>query len=125
MASEEASRRPRGPVDRRPEQGDAGESPTSGDGLIAKATRQAPPWLISAIVHMIALIALGLIFFSPRVNQTVVIEAVAYAEKLGEQLEFDSPLAGNDDEKVEDPVLTPEKRLINFIIIHFFSAMNL
>ena len=67
----------------------------------------APPWLISGIVHMLILIVMALImlpqFFRPEVELT----AEIYAEKLGDQLEFDSPFAGTDREKLEEPLWTP------------------
>ncbi|MBC7353609.1 MAG: terpene cyclase/mutase family protein, partial [Thermogutta sp.] len=67
----------------------------------------AQPWLISAIVHMILLIILALIVIPQFFHREVDLTAEIYAEKLGDQLEFDSPFAGNDPEKVEEPLLTP------------------
>ncbi|NLX98504.1 MAG: terpene cyclase/mutase family protein [Rhodopirellula sp.] len=75
--------------------------------LTALARRNAPPWLISAIFHAVLMIVLGLIFIANSEADRVELSAV-YAENLGDQLEFDSFLAGNDDEKVEEPVLTPD-----------------
>ncbi len=71
------------------------------------ALRNAPPWLVSALFHMLLMIVLGLVVMANVGEDRVELQAV-YAEKLGEQLEFDSFLAGNDEDKVEEPVLTPE-----------------
>ncbi|MBN2024894.1 MAG: squalene--hopene cyclase [Pirellulales bacterium] len=54
------------------------------------------------------LIVLGLIFFPPSLNSPLSLEALTYAEQEGDQLDFDSPLAGNDPDHVEEPVLTPK-----------------
>jgi len=82
---------------------------TVAEDLGARVVRSAPPWLVSAAFHMAVLIILGLIFFPPRRDNRVSLEAVTYAEREGDQLEFDSPLAGNDTDQAEDPVLTPDK----------------
>lgn len=79
----------------------------SEEDLTEAVVYYAQPWLISAIVHMILLIVLALLvipqFFRPEVELT----AEIYAEKLGDQLEFDSPFAGTDAEKIEEPIWTP------------------
>lgn len=74
------------------------------------AARNAPPWLISALVHMVFLIILGLWLLPPliRKNVTLVVPDDRWAEKLGDQLEFDTPLGVKDLDKVEEPVLTPD-----------------
>jgi len=51
-----------------------------------KAVRAAPPWLVSAVVHMIALILMGLFYLSTTREEKVQIEAI-YAETEGVQLE--------------------------------------
>lgn len=71
------------------------------------ALKSAPPWLISALVHMLVMIVLGLILLPEIVKNQIELNTV-WAESLGEQLEFDSFLAGTDDEKVEEPILTEE-----------------
>ncbi|NUQ64924.1 MAG: squalene--hopene cyclase [Pirellulales bacterium] len=75
--------------------------------ITSYALKNAPPWLISAVFHMVVMIALGLIFSAATDEDRIELHAV-YAENLGEQLEFDSPLAGNDDKNVEEPILTPD-----------------
>ncbi|MDD4270843.1 MAG: terpene cyclase/mutase family protein [Pirellulales bacterium] len=71
------------------------------------ALKNAPPWLISAVFHMLVMIILALALFPALVNNQIDLEAV-YAEQLGDQLEFDSPLAGTDLEAVEEPIITPD-----------------
>ena len=71
------------------------------------AVRYAPPWLISAIFHTLLMVVLALIMIPQMWRRDVELTAEIYAEKIGEQLEFDSPFAGNDPENVEEPILTP------------------
>lgn len=71
------------------------------------AARNAPAWLVSAAFHMGLLIVLALIFLPQLGRQRIMLKSV-WAEKLGEQLEFDSPLAGNAPEGTDEPVLTPD-----------------
>jgi len=71
------------------------------------AVRYAPAWLISAIVHTLLFVILALIMLPQMWRPEVELTAEIYAEKLGEQVEFDSPFAGNDPENVEEPILTP------------------
>ena len=84
------------------------------DDLATIAARSAPPWLVSAVFHMVVLIALGLTWIAnqPRnqihLNVAATDEEAIYAEKLGEQLEFDSPLGQENVEAIEEPVLTPQ-----------------
>jgi hypothetical protein len=75
--------------------------------LSTVAIKNAPPWLISALVHMVLMIVLAVILLPQLGRQQIQLESI-WAEKLGQQLEFDSFLAGNDQENVDDPVLTPE-----------------
>jgi hypothetical protein len=78
------------------------------EDLSTLAVRNAPPWLISAIFHMTALILLGLMFLPLRPSGQVGLEVLTYAEQIGDQLEFDSPLAGTDRDQAEEPILTPD-----------------
>ena len=75
--------------------------------LTTMALRNAPPWLVSAVFHMLLLITLGLLFLPDLVKNQIELESI-WAEKIGEQLEFDSFLAGNAEDKVEEPVFTEE-----------------
>ena len=74
--------------------------------LTTIALRNSPPWLVSAVFHMLVMIILGVIFLPKLVKNQIELETV-WAEKLGEQLEFDSFLAGTAEDMVEEPVYTP------------------
>jgi hypothetical protein len=77
--------------------------------LTAFAIERSPPWLISAVVHMLAFIVLALwmVVEDPARNR-ITLDAEIYAEEIGDQLEFDTPLAGSDPEKLDEPIFTPE-----------------
>jgi len=75
--------------------------------LTEKAIRAAPPWLISCLFHMVLLMILGLVFLPQLGRRQIELETV-WAEKLGDQLEFDSFLAGTSQDQVEEPILTPD-----------------
>jgi len=77
------------------------------DEFATIALRNAPPWLVSAVFHMLLLITLGLLFLPELVKNQIELETV-WAEKIGDQLEFDSFLAGNAEDEVEEPVFTEE-----------------
>ena len=82
------------------------EEPEEEQDAAVVAARAAPPWLISAIVHMVALIVLGLILLPQMINPQVELEVI-YAEDIGEQLEDDFLESIEfDDLQVEDPVLS-------------------
>ena len=83
------------------------------------AIRNAPPWLVSLLVHLVILIALGLLML-PELLETPLILEVVYAEKLGEQLDdavlqspadqvpdIAEPVLSEDDMPVEDPLAAP------------------
>jgi len=55
---------------------------------------------------MLLLIILGLLFLPALVREQIELKTI-WAEKLGDQLEFDSDLAGLDKDMLEEPVLTP------------------
>ncbi len=63
-----------------------------------------PYWLGSAVLHLILLIILALLFFSPEQEDGITLTSEIYAEQEGEQLEAD--LLGA--ELTEQVVLTPE-----------------
>ncbi len=75
--------------------------------ISSAAVRNAPPWLISAAVHMVILIILGvwLIANLPGDSIELVVEPDIYAEELGDQTEFDSPLGIDDIEEIQEPEL--------------------
>ncbi len=71
------------------------------------ALKNAPPWLISALVHTIVMILMAILLLPQVLNNQISLETIfADSDTLGEQLEFDSPLAGNDPEKVEKPEIS-------------------
>jgi len=95
------------------------EPPEEDHDAAVVAARAAPPWLISAIVHMVALIVLAMILIPQLMPQQVELEVV-YAEELGEQLEddllesvefedieVDVPELSMDMNPVEDPLAAP------------------
>jgi hypothetical protein len=81
--------------------------------------RDSPPWLISAIVHMVAMIVFGLTLVHANIKTDLLLDA-QYSQDLGEPLADDldtmpdefqvdeSALAPNNLPVVEDPLATPE-----------------
>ncbi len=89
------------------------EEDESEEELSSVALRHAPPWLVSAGIHMLLMIVLGLLFLPAMVNDRIEFSPV-YSEELGDQLIFDSPLVGKDLDAIEEPVFTPDDlRLVN------------
>ena len=78
--------------------------------VLEVALRNAPGWLVSLLVHMALMIilALWLLPLPPRRILTLLVPRELWAEKLGEQLEFDTPLGVEKMETKEEPVLTPD-----------------
>ena len=83
------------------------------------AIRNAPPWLVSLLVHLVILIVLGLLML-PDLLETPLTLEVVYAEKLGEQLDdavlqspadqvpdIAEPVLSEDEMAVEDPLAAP------------------
>ncbi len=99
-------------TERRPEEIHARESDEEPEEELTEvAIKNAPPWLVSAAVHMVLLIILGLIMVVHRSDQQINLEFAEddiWAEDLGEQLEIDSPLGVEMTDVVEDPILTPD-----------------
>ena len=71
------------------------------------AVRAAPPWLISAVLHMLLLILLALTSIAEDDNRRTVLIQAGYAEKLGEQLEVDLPGPTGNEKRPDaaDPIL--------------------
>jgi hypothetical protein len=70
--------------------------PAADESLEERAYKAAPPWLISALVHMLLLIILGLIFAAPRMRlgrDTLELDAI-YADRLGDQVLDDTVYSG-------------------------------
>ncbi len=77
-----------------------------------KAVRAAPPWLVSGVVHMIALVLMGVLYLAGNRENRVQIEAI-YAEEEGIQLEDDilQDLGKLDMPDIIDPVLSKDLML--------------
>ncbi|MBT4694251.1 MAG: terpene cyclase/mutase family protein [Planctomycetaceae bacterium] len=81
--------------------------------------RNAPPWLLSLLVHLVLLIVLGLQMLPEILDSPLMLEVV-YAEKLGEQLDaavlesaaelvpdIAEPVLSEDLMPVDDPLAAP------------------
>jgi hypothetical protein len=79
-----------------------------------KAVRAAPPWLVSGVVHMIALILMGVLYLAGDRQNRVEIEAI-YAEEEGIQLEEDilQDLGKLDLPDIIDPVLSKDLMVVD------------
>lgn len=69
--------------------------------------RESPPWLISAIVHMVAVIIMGLIFIAPEIHTDLLLN-LGYSEDIGAPLEDDLDLAQDEFELDDQQILTSE-----------------
>jgi len=75
--------------------------------LSSLALKRSPPWLVSAAFHMVVLIILGLLMVSMRdPNQIELDFRPVYAEQLGDQLEYDSPLGMAGTDAAEEPIFS-------------------
>jgi hypothetical protein len=83
------------------------------------AVKAAPPWLVSAVLHMTILVLLGLFYLAGESDKQVALEVV-YSDDLGEQLidddltsfdlpalEIEEPLLAVDFMEVPDPFAAP------------------
>jgi hypothetical protein len=68
--------------------------------------RESPPWLVSAIVHMLAMIIFGLLLVNAS-NETDLLLDAGYSEDVGESLEDDLESADTQFQ-VDEQVLTSE-----------------
>ncbi len=80
--------------------------------------RESPPWLVSAIVHMVVMIILGLLIVQAQVKTDMLLDA-GYSEDIGEPIANDLDTVENNFEVdnsevvaenlpiVEDPLATP------------------
>lgn len=79
------------------------------------AIRSAPPWLVSLVVHLVAIVILALVVIAQR--ETKVIEIISepvYAEKLGDQVldaTLQSPISMETD--ITDPALAIDTTQVN------------
>ncbi|MDO4574695.1 MAG: terpene cyclase/mutase family protein [Planctomycetia bacterium] len=94
---------------------------------IDKIRKGAPPWMISIIFHVVALLVLALAFYATKVNRVIVYEASMsmdeiedpeeWAEDLGEQTDFETeseeedefpePMEVFEEKDVPDPMAAP------------------
>ena len=79
-----------------------------------KAVHAAPPWMVSGVVHMIALIVMGVLYLASNQENKVQIEAI-YAEEEGVQLEDDilQDLGKMEITDVTDPMLSKDLTQVN------------
>jgi hypothetical protein len=68
--------------------------------------RESPPWLISAVIHMLAMIIFGLLIVQANDKADLLLDA-GYSEDVGEPLEDDLDLA-NTEFELDEQVLTSE-----------------
>ncbi len=95
------------PVVRAPQEDDEG---TEAEEDLAKlALRNAPPWLVSTVVHMLLLIVLAVWFLPARVRSTVDLNLV-YSDRLGDQLDDESVTVGakNPTPNAKEQIVTPD-----------------
>ena len=69
--------------------------------------RESPPWLISAIVHMVLLICVGLWVVKDEIQRGISLEG-SYGEELDEQPLDDVDLAIEADLQADEQALTPQ-----------------
>jgi len=81
------------------------------------ATKSAPPWLVSMVVHLVIIIGLALIVFALPRNEVVEIISAppdVYAEDLGEQLKEELLQSPTSMEmEVTDPALSLDSNPVN------------
>ncbi len=76
--------------------------------LREQAIENAPPWLISAVVHLVAIILLGLSWYATREQAPVDLDVV-WSEQLGSQLDDPSMTEDRDGAVVEGIVLSGDE----------------
>ncbi|HUY88708.1 MAG TPA: prenyltransferase/squalene oxidase repeat-containing protein [Pirellulales bacterium] len=76
------------------------------DELKQFALKKAPPWAVSCIVHMLALIILGLWYITPEGDNKGIFLDVA-APEVGEQLMSDSLELPAADQNLDETIVTP------------------
>ncbi|MFM9067266.1 MAG: prenyltransferase/squalene oxidase repeat-containing protein, partial [Planctomycetota bacterium] len=75
--------------------------------------KAAPPWMVSLVVHMIALVVMGLWYIASTTKQQLQIEAI-YSEELGVQLQNDQLDSGLMEQiKIDDPSLSIDNVPVN------------
>jgi hypothetical protein len=98
--------------------------PNEEPDLKERAIENAPPWLISAVVHLVAVILLGLIWYSGKNLNPVDLDAV-WSETLGSQLddpsmtedragaEVDGVIVSGEDAAMDDPFAAPPQMAVS------------
>jgi len=80
------------------------------DKKVSLATiKSSPPWMISGIFHMAVMIILALLMVKMQDENVRVfldVRTLSMAEELGEQLEFNSPLAVDNVEEDQEPLVS-------------------
>ena len=93
------------------------EGASDGEELTTLALKNTPPWLFSAVFHMVVLIVLALSWTALQPQRQIYLSASVtgdeeiFAERLGEQLELDSLLGQDMVDLIQDPVLTSDDLL--------------
>jgi hypothetical protein len=82
--------------------------PAEGPPIVELVARRAPPWLVSAIFHMVVLIVMGLVWSAPKFKQLAVQINAIYSDQLGEQLDEETILIGKSDIDNTEQVITPD-----------------
>ena len=78
------------------------------DDLLTSVRKNAPPWLVSSMVHSLVLIILGLWVIPFETESRMMLESTL-AERLGEQLEVETFEFNTPDEMlVQEQILTPQ-----------------
>lgn len=90
--------------------GKAGDDPD--ESIEEIAYRVAPPWLISAVAHMVILILMGLYYVAPRfMPAPVQIEAI-YADQYGVQMKDSSVLSGDKNDDTDRNIITSDAAVV-------------
>ncbi|MEK6236681.1 MAG: hypothetical protein N2C14_18390, partial [Planctomycetales bacterium] len=77
--------------------------------VMEAALRGAPPWLISAVVHAVIILVLGLWWiYYPKDDTVVLTSEISDTEEEGEQLEDDSFMVESDVPEVSEDVAISE-----------------
>lgn len=93
-----------------------------------EAVKKAPPWLVSLVVHMVALIIMGLIYL-PNLYQPKIEVEVVWAERIGEQTLDSTVLESSPDpidtldtnwskdmQIVDDPLAAPPEMALDPLV---------
>lgn len=80
------------------------------DPVTAAVLEKSPPWLFSLAIHLLAIIVMALIVYVHIPRKPIQLNAeLVYAEKIGDQLKFDSPLGEPNVKTISEAVITSSK----------------